>query len=160
MKTSSKSLPSFMAQYTAQDDLYYMQEALKEAQQAYAKGEVPIGAIVVGGGRILGRGHNLVETLHDPSAHAEMLAITAACQALNSKLLSTCTLYVTIEPCPMCAGAIHWARLGQIVYGAREEKFGYQRYSPSIIHGRTMVRGGVLEDEARALMQSFFQRRR
>lgn len=158
--TSSSPRPTLLPLPTEAEDQYYMQEALKEAQQAYEKGEVPIGAIVVGGGRILGRGHNLVEQLHDPSAHAEMLAITAACQALNSKLLTYCSLYVTIEPCPMCAGAIHWARLGQIVYGAREEKFGYQRHSPSIIHGRTIVRGGVLEYEARALMQSFFQSRR
>lgn len=149
-----------MSSILLEEDLYYMQQALKEAQLAYEEGEVPIGAIVVGGGRILGKGHNLVEKLHDPSAHAEMLAITAACQALNSKLLSNCTLYVTIEPCPMCAGAIHWARLGRIVYGAREEKFGYLRHSPNIIHGRTKVLGGILEEEAKELMRCFFQSRR
>lgn len=141
-------------------DEYFMQEALKEAQQAYERDEVPIGAIVVSGGGIIGRGHNLTESLQDVTAHAEMMAITAAQNALGTKVLPDCTLYVTIEPCTMCAGAIRWARLARIVWGADEAKVGYTRFSPNIIHPRTEVRRGILEEECRSLMQSFFAAKR
>lgn len=142
------------------EDERFMRLALEEAQLAYEAGEVPIGAVVVCGGQVIARAHNEVERLGDPTAHAEVLAVTAATQHMGSKYLGDCRLYVTIEPCTMCAGALHWARLGAVIYGAGEEKFGYQRYAPAIFPRTTAVRGGVLEEEARALMQSFFRSRR
>lgn len=143
-----------------QEDERYMRLALEEAQLAYESGEIPIGAVVVCDGRVIARAHNEVERLSDPTAHAEVLAVTAATQYMGSKFLGDCRLYVTIEPCTMCAGALHWARLGEVIYGASEEKFGYQRYAPEIFPRSTKVRGGVLAEEARALMQSFFRARR
>ena len=143
-----------------QEDERYMRLALEEAQLAYEAGEIPIGAIVVCDGRVIARAHNEVERLSDPTAHAEVLAVTAATQYMGSKFLGDCRLYVTIEPCTMCAGALHWARLGEVIYGASEETFGYQRYAPDIFPRATKVRGGVLAEEARALMQSFFRARR
>ena len=141
-------------------DEFYMQRALDEARQAYREGEIPIGAIVVCKDRILSRAHNLTETLCDVTAHAEMQAITAAANALGGKYLTDCTLYVTVEPCVMCAGAIGWAQIPRIVYGAADEKRGYHEYAPRAMHPKAEIIGGVLEDECRELMLSFFQSRR
>ena len=141
-------------------DEQYMQKALFEAEQAAKEGEIPIGAVVVCHGRILARTHNLTETLHDVTAHAEMQAITAAANALGGKYLSDCTLYVTVEPCPMCAGALGWSQIPRIVYGAPDDKRGYRKVSPMALHPKTEVVSGVREDECRELMQAFFKERR
>ena len=145
--------------YTPEDERY-MRLALEEAEQAFHEGEIPIGAVVVCGGRVIARAHNSVERLSDPTAHAELLAITSATEALGGKYLQGCTLYVTIEPCTMCAGALFWSRVGRIVYGAKEEKFGYSCHAPSLFPKAIRVEGGLLEVEARELMQSFFATRR
>lgn len=137
-------------------DEKFMRMALNEARKALEEGEVPIGAVVVAGGRVAGRGHNLVETLADPTAHAEMQALTAATLTLGGKYLSGCTLYVTVEPCIMCAGAIGWAQVGRVVWGADDPKKGYRRYSESVFHPRCEVAHGVLAEECEALMTSFF----
>lgn len=137
-----------------------MEQALKLAEQAYEEEEVPIGAIVVSQNRIIGKGYNQTERLLDPSAHAEMLAITAACDYLGSKYLKDCTLYVTVEPCSMCAGALRWSQIGQVVYGASEPKFGFRRYQPMLLHPKTEIKGGILEEECASLMQNFFRSRR
>lgn len=137
-------------------DEKYMRMALNEAQQALAKREVPIGAIVVAGDRVIGRGHNLVETLYDATAHAEMQAITAAMSTLGGKYLSDCTLYVTVEPCVMCGGALAWSQIGRVVYGAADPKRGYSTYSERIMHPKTEVVSGVLREECEALMSDFF----
>lgn len=137
-----------------------MGHALAEAEQAAAQDEVPIGAIVAYGARIISKGHNLTETLADPTAHAEMIAITAALNAVGGKYLQQCQLYVTVEPCTMCAGAIAWARLGVLVYGAREPKFGFSRLRPSVLHRGTQVVSGILEEECSALMKKFFSLKR
>ena len=141
-------------------DERYMREALKEAAQAGAEGEIPIGAVVVCRGRIISRGHNMTERLHDPSAHAEMIALTAATAAVGGKYLTDCTLYVTVEPCPMCAGALNWAQLGALVYGADGPKRGYSLFSPSLLHPKTEIREGVLAEECSALVSDFFRSRR
>lgn len=141
-------------------DEQYMRRALDEARQALEEGEIPIGAVVVAGGRIISRAHNQTETLHDVTAHAEMLAITAASNALGGKYLTDCTLYVTVEPCPMCAGAIGWAQVPRIVYGTADEKRGYRRYAPNVLHPRANAVGGILEEECRQLMLEFFKRLR
>ena len=137
-----------------------MREALNEAKAALKEDEIPIGAVVVSNGRIIGRGHNLTETLHDVTAHAEMQAITAAEEYLGGKYLNPCTLYVTIEPCVMCAGAIGWSHLGRLVYGAADEKRGYTRYAPDALHPKTVVIRGVLEEEAAEMMKEFFKGKR
>ncbi len=143
------------------DDNYFMQQALAEARQALREGEIPIGAVVVSPrGDIIGRGHNLTETLRDVTAHAEMQALTAAADALGGKYLTDCTLYVTVEPCVMCAGALGWAQVGRVVFGTGDEKRGYQRYAPEALHPKTTVTTGVLEEECRQLMQDFFRSRR
>lgn len=142
------------------NDEYYMRQALNEARQAFDKGEVPIGAIVVCKGRIIARGHNLTETLTDVTAHAEMQAITAAVNVLGGKYLTDCILYVTIEPCPMCAGGLLWSQISKIVYGAKDEKKGYSVFSPSILHPKTEVVSGVMEDECASLMKEFFKQKR
>lgn len=142
------------------NDEYYMRQALNEARQAFDKGEVPIGAIVVCKGRIIARGHNLTETLNDVTAHAEMQAITAAANVLSGKYLTDCILYVTIEPCPMCAGGLLWSQISKIVYGAKDEKKGYSVFSPSILHPKTEVVSGVMEDECASLMKEFFKQKR
>ncbi len=142
------------------DDSYYMKQALLEAQKAADRGEVPVGAVVVCKGRIIARAHNLTETLNDVTAHAEMQAITAAASTLGGKYLNECTLYVTVEPCVMCAGAIAWAQTGRLVFGAEDEKRGYQRYAPLALHPKTEVVKGVLADECAVLMKSFFAARR
>ena len=130
--------------------------AIAEAERALSKKEVPIGAVVVAGNRIIGRGHNLVETLMDATAHAEMQAITAAMSTLGGKYLNDCTLYVTVEPCVMCGGALAWSQIGRVVYGAADAKRGYSTYSERIMHPRTEVVSGVLQEECEALMQQFF----
>lgn len=148
--------------YTFSDE-YYMRLALAEARRAYEEGEIPIGAVVVADGRVLGRGHNQTELLSDVTAHAEMLAVSAAAHAVGGKYLSGCTLYVTVEPCPMCAGAIGWSQVSRIVYGASDPKRGYStilRPGTSPFHPRASVTAGVLEDECRALMQDFFSAKR
>lgn len=141
-------------------DEQYMRKAIAEAEQAAAEGEIPIGAVVVCRGRILARTHNLTETLHDVTAHAEMQAITAAANALGGKYLQDCTLYVTVEPCPMCAGALGWSQIQRVVYGAPDDKRGYRKIAPTALHPKTEVVAGVCEDECRDLMQSFFRERR
>ncbi len=141
-------------------DIDYMRKALAEAKMAEAQGEVPIGAVMVCKGRIIARGHNLTELLHDVTAHAEMQVITSATNMLGGKYLTDCTLYVTVEPCVMCAGAIGWAQISRIVYGAPDDKRGYRRYAPAALHPKTEVTGGVLEEECRQLMQNFFRKKR
>jgi len=141
-------------------DERFMQMAIKEAEAALAQGEIPIGAVIVSHGRIIARAHNQTETLHDVTAHAEMLAITAAADALGGKYLPDCTMYVTVEPCVMCAGALGWAQIGRIVYGVGEEKRGYQRFAPRALHPKATVTTGILEDECKALMIDFFKQRR
>ncbi|GHT71667.1 tRNA-specific adenosine deaminase [Bacteroidia bacterium] len=141
-------------------DEYFMKQALIEAQTAYAKREVPIGAIIVCRNRIIARSHNLTETLNDVTAHAEMQAITAAASVLGGKYLIDCTLYVTVEPCPMCASALGWSQITKVVYGARDEKRGYQKFSTGVLHPKTIVKGGIMEDEASELMKRFFKERR
>lgn len=141
-------------------DERYMRMALDEAQIAFEAGEIPIGAVVVCKDRVISRAHNLTETLCDVTAHAEMQAITAAANTLGGKYLTDCTLYVTVEPCVMCAGAIGWAQLSRIVYGCIDDKRGYHEYAPHAMHPKTTVTGGVLEEECRLLMQDFFKSKR
>lgn len=142
------------------DDTYYMRQALMEAEKAAEQGEVPVGAVVVCRDRIIARAHNLTETLNDVTAHAEMQAITAAANYLGGKYLADCALYVTVEPCVMCAGAIAWSQMGKLVFGASDEKRGYQRYAPQALHPKTVVSQGVMADECAALMKMFFKNRR
>lgn len=142
------------------DDTYYMKQALMEAQRAAERGEVPVGAVVVCHDRIIARSHNLTETLNDVTAHAEMQAITAAANYLGGKYLTDCTLYVTVEPCVMCAGAIAWSQLGRLIFGASDEKRGYHKYAPEALHPKTIVIQGVLADECASLMKQFFQKKR
>lgn len=137
-----------------------MKQALAEAREAFRQGEIPIGAVVVCGGRIIARSHNLTELLHDVTAHAEMQAVTAAAEHLGGKYLNDCTLYVTVEPCVMCAGALGWSQVSRIVYGAADEKRGYCKYAPHALHPRTEVTSGVLAEECAGLMRQFFQQRR
>ncbi len=139
------------------DDIRYMQAALEEAREALEAGEVPIGAVVVAAGRIISRGHNLTETLRDATAHAEMIALTSATEALGGKYLRDCTLYVTVEPCPMCAAAMNWSQVTRIVYGAPDPKRGYSLFKPSLLHPKTVIEGGVLAEECSALMVDFFK---
>lgn len=138
----------------------YMRRALDQAQMAAERDEVPVGAVVVCRDRIIARGHNLTELLHDVTAHAEMQAITAAANALGGKYLDTCTLYVTVEPCVMCAGAIGWSQLGRLVYGASDPKRGFTVFAPNALHPKTEVVSGVLEADCAALMREFFKRKR
>lgn len=142
------------------DDMRYMKMALDEAARAYADDEVPVGAIVVCKGRVIARAHNLTETLTDVTAHAEMQAVTAAANHLGGKYLADCTLYVTVEPCVMCAGALGWAQLGRLVYGAPDDKRGYRRYAPEALHPKTEVVAGVMEHECTELMKRFFIKKR
>lgn len=141
-------------------DLRFMRLALEEAKAAYAEGEIPIGAVVVANGRVIARAHNQTETLHDVTAHAEMLTITSAANALGGKYLKDCTLYVTVEPCVMCAGAIGWAQISRLVYGVSDEKRGYSIFAPNALHPKTKVSAGVLQDECKALMTDFFKSKR
>ena len=145
---------------TMTTDERYMRKALEEARRAFEADEIPVGAVVVCGDQIIARGHNLTEMLHDVTAHAEMQAITAAAEHLGGKYLDVCTLYVTVEPCIMCAGAIGWSQLGRLVYGASDPKRGYSFFAPKALHPKTKVVSGVLEEECGALMKEFFQRKR
>lgn len=138
------------------DDEKFMRQALNEAEMAFEQEEVPIGAVVVTGDRVIGRGHNLVETLRDATAHAEMQALTAAASTLGGKYLQECTLYVTVEPCVMCAGAIAWSQIGRVVWGADDPKKGYRRYSERIFLPKVQLRGGVLKAECEELLARFF----
>lgn len=138
----------------------YMRMALKEAQRAYDDNEVPVGAIIVADGRIIARSYNLTERLNDPTAHAEMQAITSGTEFLGGKYLRDCTLYVTLEPCPMCAGALYWSQITRIVYGASDEKRGYSLISSKLLHPKTEVIGGILADECGKLMTDFFKKLR
>ena len=142
------------------DDTYYMKQALMEAQRAAERGEVPVGAVVVCPDRSIARSHNLTETLNDVTAHAEMQAITAAANYLGGKYLTDCALYVTVEPCVMCAGAIAWSQLGRLIFGASDEKRGYHKYAPEALHPKTIVQQGILADECASLMKQFFQKKR
>lgn len=137
-----------------------MRKALEQAQMACDKGEVPVGAVVVCRERIIARAHNLTELLRDVTAHAEMQAVTAAADSLGGKYLDSCTLYVTLEPCTMCAGALGWAQLGRLVYGASDEKRGFRKYAPDALHPKTEVVAGVLEDECAVLIKDFFKKKR
>lgn len=142
------------------DEQFYMQQALQEARKAAEAGEVPVGAVVVCRDRIIARAHNLTETLNDVTAHAEMQAITAAANALGGKYLTDCTLYVTVEPCVMCAGAIAWSQMGKLVFGAVDEKRGYRRYAPQALHPKTEVVTGVKAEVCAQLMKDFFKKKR
>ncbi len=142
------------------DDEKYMSLALAEAQKALAKDEVPIGCVIVSHGRIIGRGHNLTETLQDVTAHAEMQALTAAAQTVGGKYIPDATLYVTVEPCSMCAGAIGWAQINRIVYGVADPKRGYTVYAPRVLHPKATVTAGILENDCRQLIQEFFHNKR
>lgn len=141
-------------------DERYMRMALDEAQTAEAKGEIPIGAVVVCQDRVIARTHNLTETLVDVTAHAEMQAITAAANTLGGKYLTGCTVYVTVEPCPMCAAALGWAQVARIVWGAGDEKRGFRHFAPDVLHPKTTTTGGILEEPCRLLMQDFFKNKR
>ncbi len=142
------------------DDNYYMKMALQEAQKAYEANEVPVGAVVVCKDHIIARAHNLTETLTDVTAHAEMQAITAASSLLGGKYLNECTLYVTVEPCVMCAGAIGWSQLGKLVYGATDEKRGFTQFAPKALHPKTTVISGIMATECSELMKNFFASKR
>lgn len=143
-----------------ESDEKFMREALKEAHVALGRDEIPIGAVVVLDGRVVARAHNLTEALNDATAHAEMQALTAAANTIGGKYLDRCTLFVTVEPCPMCASASYWTHVGRIVYGAKDEKRGYQKFGDSLLHPRTVVKTGVLQEECAALMVNFFKNKR
>jgi len=140
-----------------EQDERFMREALREAAAARDDDEIPVGAVIVWKGRIIAKGHNMVERLHDPTAHAEMIALTAATEAIGGKYLNDCTLYVTLEPCPMCAAALSWAQIGRIVYGASDPKRGQSLFSPSLLHPRTEVSSGLLADECSTLVREYFK---
>lgn len=142
------------------DDDYFMKKAFAEAVQAFDAGEVPVGAVVVAKGKIIARAHNLTETLNDVTAHAEMQAVTAATNLLGGKYLNDCTLYVTLEPCVMCAGALGWSQLGRLVFGAYDDRRGYRKFAAKALHPKTEVVGGVMDTECRELMQAFFRQKR
>ena len=143
-----------------EDDKRYMQMALAQASEAASEDEVPIGAVIVCRGRIIGKGHNMTERLKDPTAHAEMIALTSATQAMGGKYLNDCTLYVTVEPCPMCAAALCWAQIGRIVYGAADPKRGYSLFTPSLLHPKTELTSGVLGDECSKIVTDYFKSKR
>ena len=147
--------------YPVYSDEYFMQKALQLAEQALAEDEIPIGAVIVAGGqKIIAKGYNQTERLHDVTAHAEMLALTAASENLGSKYLRDCTLYVTVEPCPMCAAALGWAQISKVVFGAEDIKRGYSQFKPSLFHPKTVIRQGVLGDECGKMMKDFFKGKR
>ena len=142
------------------DDEKYMRLALQQAKEALLQGEIPIGAVVVSHGQVIGRGHNMTERLQDVTAHAEMQAITAAASYLGGKYLQDCTLYVTVEPCVMCAGAIGWSQVSRVVYGCPDAKRGYQTYAPRALHPKCSITQGVLQDECKSLIQQFLVNKR
>lgn len=141
-------------------DEKFMKEALREAREAESEDEIPIGAVIAFNGRVIAKGHNMTERLHDPTAHAEMIALTAATEAMGGKYLNDCTLYVTVEPCPMCAAASAWAQIGRIVYGASDPKRGYSRFSPSLLHPKTEVLSGIMAEECGSIVSEFFRKKR
>jgi len=144
------------------DDTFFMRYALAEATKAFEMDEVPVGAVVVSNGRVIGKGHNLVEKLNDVTAHAEMMAMTAASNSIGGKFLNECTLFVTLEPCPMCAGAAYWSRIGRVVFGATDEKRGYRLFEQkgTLLHPSTEIKGGVMAEEAMDLLRSYFKAKR
>lgn len=142
------------------DDNFYMKQALQEAKCAFEEDEIPVGAVIVCSDRIIARAHNLTERLSDVTAHAEMQALTAASEYLGGKYLTDCTLYVTVEPCIMCAGALGWSQIGRVVYGAEDEKRGFRKFAPQALHPKTQLVSGVMEEECALLMKEFFQRKR
>lgn len=142
------------------NDEYFMKKAFSEALSAFEKGEIPVGAVVVANKKIIARAHNLTETLNDVTAHAEMQAITAAANFIGGKYLNDCTLYITLEPCVMCAGALGWSQIGKVVFGASDEKRGYMKFAPKSLHPNTEVVGGIFEVECSELMQEFFKQKR
>jgi len=148
------------SQYSEIDDLRFMREALKQAQYAFEEDEVPVGAVIVCRNKVIARAYNQTEKLNDATAHAEMLAITAAANFLGTKYLTECCIYVTLEPCSMCASALNWSQIGRIVFGAADNKKGYSLVSNKLIHPKTICEGGVLKDEAANLLQSFFRKLR
>lgn len=139
------------------NDEYYMGKALEQARKGASEGEIPIGAVIVCQGKIIARGHNLTETLKDTTAHAEMLSITIATNFLGGKYLNDCTIYVTVEPCPMCAAALAWSQIARVVYGAADSKRGYSLFSPSLLHPKTEVTKGVMEKECSEIVSNFFK---
>lgn len=139
------------------NDIYFMKQAIDQAQLAAEAGEIPVGAVITDGKRIIARAHNQCETLNDVTAHAEMLALTAAASVLGAKYLATCSLYVTTEPCPMCAGALYWSQIGKFVFGCSDEKRGYRNFSPTLVHKRTQVVSGIMAEECGKLMTDFFE---
>jgi tRNA(adenine34) deaminase len=141
-------------------DQFYMEKALEQALAAFEKDEVPVGAVLVCGDRIVGRGHNLTEHLNDITSHAELIALSAAAEFLGSKYLPDCTLFVTVEPCVMCAGALKWAQIGRLVYGAADEKYGFMKFGREILHPKTRVEYGLLEEPCSKLMKQFFKKKR
>lgn len=143
-----------------EQDEKYMRQALAQAENAANEDEVPIGAIITCSGKVIARGHNMTEHLNDPTAHAEMIALTAATEAIGGKYLNNCTIYVTVEPCPMCASALAWAQIGRIVYGASDPKRGYSLFSPSLLHPKTEVSKGILENECSSLVTNYFAKKR
>jgi len=151
---------TYFEQMSFQGDEYYMKQAFQEAKEAFNEGEVPVGAVIVCGEQIIARAHNQTECLHDTTAHAEMLAITSASNYLGSKYLPDCKIYVTVEPCIMCAGAIGWAQISEVIYGADDEKRGFTRFAPQALHPKAVVKRGVLEIECAELMKIFFRDRR
>ncbi len=142
------------------DDLKFMKEALKEAHIAFEKDEIPVGCVVVSGGKIIARSHNLCELLNDVTAHAEMQAITSAASYIGGKYLNECSVYITLEPCPMCAGALNWAQAKEIIFGASDEKRGYRKFNSNLLHPKTTLKGGILEQECAALLVEFFRKKR
>jgi tRNA(adenine34) deaminase len=142
------------------DDIFFMKQALVEAQRAFEKGEVPVGAIVVHNNIIIARGHNLTEQLTDVTAHAEMQAITSAANFIGGKYLTDCTIYVTLEPCAMCAAALGWAQVSKMVYGAKDEKRGYSVYAPNVLHPKTEVVSGIMQEECSSIIRDFFKEKR
>ncbi len=142
------------------DDTYFMNQAIQEAMKAEAENEVPVGAVVVAYNKIIGRGYNLTEKLHDVTAHAEVQAITAASNTLGAKYLKDCSLYVTLEPCPMCAGALYWSQIGKIIYGCSDPKRGAMKHAPSLFHPTTVITGGVESERCSEILKSFFEQKR
>lgn len=150
----------FMTQNITFSDEYFMKKAFDEAQIAFDKGEIPVGAIVVCNNKIVAKAHNLVETLNDVTAHAEILAISSAAEYLGGKYLPECTIYITLEPCVMCSGALQWAQIGRVVYGAKDETRGYNKNAPNALHKKTKITSGILEEECSNILKEFFSKKR
>lgn len=145
---------------TVHSDAFFMEQALREARKAFDQGEIPVGAVIVAGNQIIARGHNQTELLHDVTAHAEIIALTSAANFFNSKYLPDCTIYVTLEPCVMCAGALFWAQIGRLVYGAADDKRGFMRFGKKLLHPKTKIEYGVMEEACSDLLKAFFAGKR